>query len=227
MRATMAEALAAGATIVGGLDPAGFDRDLDGVLDELFELATDHDAGIDIHLHDPGELGIYEIERIVDRTVDAGWGGRVTISHAWALADVSADRARVVAERMAQARVGIATTVTLDRAIPIPLLDGVGVDVAVGGDNTFDHWSPFGRGDMLEKVSVLAERFSLADERGLANALRFAAGDPAAYDGEGRRAWLAGADSTSRSRGVPASACHQEPTSRSSLWQRQPVRPAA
>lgn len=191
LRATMAEALAAGATIVGGLDPAGFDRDLDGVLDELFALATGHDAGVDIHLHDPGELGIYEIERIVDRTAEAGWGGRVTISHAWALADVSADRARAVAERMAEAGVGVATTVTLDRAIPIPLLDRVGVDVVVGSDNTFDHWSPFGRGDMLEKVSVLAERFSLADERGLADALRFAAGRPGAYDETGRRTWPA------------------------------------
>ena len=47
-------AIAEGADLVGGLDPLGIDRDLDGHLDAIFGVASKRGVGIDIHLHDGG-----------------------------------------------------------------------------------------------------------------------------------------------------------------------------
>ena len=50
-------AVVAGAELVGGLDPAGFDGDANGHLDAVFGIAERHGCGVDIHLHDGGEAG--------------------------------------------------------------------------------------------------------------------------------------------------------------------------
>ena len=50
-------ALAAGADVLGGLDPCAIDRDPARSLDLLFDLAERHGKPLDIHLHEPGELG--------------------------------------------------------------------------------------------------------------------------------------------------------------------------
>ena len=69
------EALRIGVETVGGLDPAGVDKDPVGHLDVLFGLAEQYGAGIDIHLHDAGTLGAWELGLIADRTKDSGLGG--------------------------------------------------------------------------------------------------------------------------------------------------------
>ncbi len=48
------QALLAGADAIGGLDPAGIDRDPVGHLDIVFGLAARHDKDVDIHLHEGG-----------------------------------------------------------------------------------------------------------------------------------------------------------------------------
>ena len=68
------EALRTGVETVGGLDPAGVDKDPVGHLDVLFGLAERYGAGIDIHLHDAGTLGSWELGLIADRTKDQGSG---------------------------------------------------------------------------------------------------------------------------------------------------------
>ena len=78
-------ALRHGADLVGGLDPAGIDDDIAGHLDVVFGLAERHGVGVDIHLHDPGPLGAFELREIARRTTAAGLGGRVAVSHAYAL----------------------------------------------------------------------------------------------------------------------------------------------
>ena len=65
----MAAALSAGADLVGGLDPAGFDGDVKGQLDIVFGLAERFGKGIDIHLHDGGETGAAELRDIAERTI--------------------------------------------------------------------------------------------------------------------------------------------------------------
>ena len=86
------EALAAGADLIGGLDPAGIDGDVKGHLDVVFGLAERHGVGVDIHLHDAGALGCFELRDIAARTIATGLQGRVAVSHAFALgSDDTAD----------------------------------------------------------------------------------------------------------------------------------------
>ncbi|CAM4279772.1 amidohydrolase [Erysipelothrix aquatica] len=161
-----------GVNVIGGLDPATIDRDIDASLTVLFELAQTYHKEIDIHLHDHGTLGIFEIERIVDYTEKYGLEGRVQISHAYALGDVSLDMVAKIAQRLATFDIAINTTVPIDTSVPhIPTLQKAGVRVHVINDNINDHWSPFGTGDLLQRASRAAERFNLTDEISLSQSL--------------------------------------------------------
>ncbi|MGG4495402.1 amidohydrolase family protein [Brevibacillus reuszeri] len=184
------QALKMGATFVGGVDPATVDQNIEKSLATIFELAVEADAPIDVHLHDPDHLGIFTFKRLAKMTEEAGWQGRVTISHALALADISLAEAGEVAEMLAGLGISITSTVPVNRAtIPIPLLRDKGVSVSLGDDSITDHWSPFGRGDSLEKVGVLAERFRMQDEGSLSQALGFITGGKTPLDKEGNRMW--------------------------------------
>ena len=55
----MEEALRMGADIVGGIDPASIDRDPRAHLDTIFGMAERFGKPLDIHLHEPGELGAF------------------------------------------------------------------------------------------------------------------------------------------------------------------------
>jgi len=81
----MDQAMKAGCEIVGGLDPCGIDRDPKGHLDAVFGLCQKYGKPLDIHLHEPGEMGAFSTELIIERTRALGMHGKVTISHAFCL----------------------------------------------------------------------------------------------------------------------------------------------
>ena len=68
-------ALRMGADAVGGLDPCAIDRDPKGHLDAVFGLAERHGKPVDIHLHEPGELGLFTMELIVGAPARSAWAG--------------------------------------------------------------------------------------------------------------------------------------------------------
>ncbi|NRR02186.1 amidohydrolase family protein [Brevibacillus sp. RS1.1] len=184
------QALKMGATYVGGVDPATVDQNIEKSLATIFELAVEANAPIDVHLHDPDHLGVFTFKRLAKMTEEAGWQGRVTISHANSLADISLEEAGEVAEMLAGLGISITSTVPVNRGtIPIPLLHEKGVSVSLGDDSITDHWSPFGQGDSLEKAGRLAERFRMQDERSLSQALGFITGGKTPLDKEGNRLW--------------------------------------
>lgn len=153
------EAVRNGADLVGGLDPAGYDGDITGHLDAIFDIAQRHGVGIDIHLHDGDLLGVFEIEEIARRTKALGLGGKVTISHAYALGQVSRDIAQRAANRLAEAGVSILTNAPGAHAFPpVLLLHQAGVNVFAGNDNIRDSWWPYGDGDLLERAMIVGYR---------------------------------------------------------------------
>jgi cytosine/adenosine deaminase-related metal-dependent hydrolase len=167
--ALMAEALQAGAQIVGGLDPGGFDGDIEGGLDVLFTLAGDADAPIDIHLHDLGESGLRTIRRLAELTVQAGWQGRVAVSHALVLGELDVRTLAEVAELLVRAGIQVITGVVPESPVPpVDQLLRAGVAVRIGSDNVADLWSPFGSPDVLVKARALAERSGWAEDQRLA-----------------------------------------------------------
>jgi cytosine/creatinine deaminase len=168
-------ALKAGADQLGGLDPAGIDNDLEGQLDVLFRLAVKYDVGLDIHLHDPGELGAYELRRIAERTEAEGLGGRVSVSHAYALGAVSDGVFGRTAQALATARVAIMTNGPGTAPVPpVSRLLASGVMVFAGSDNIRDAWSPYGNGDMLDRVRHIGLLNGLQTDSDLNAALKLA-----------------------------------------------------
>ncbi|TCW82755.1 cytosine deaminase [Burkholderia sp. SRS-46] len=160
-----------GADVVGGIDPTTLDGDADGQLDIVFGIAEKRGAKLDIHLHEPGQTGIAQLLRIAARTRAAGLGGRVAVSHAYALGQVSADDVERTAAVLAEAGVAILTNAPGDCAFPpVRQLRAAGVHVFAGNDNIRDAWWPYGNGDMLQRAMMVGYRsgFYTDDELGIA-----------------------------------------------------------
>jgi cytosine/creatinine deaminase len=169
------EALRQGVETIGGIDPAGMDRDPVRHLDVVFDLAARYGAGIDIHLHDGGSLGAWELELIADRTREARLGRRVTVSHAYGFSQADpASQARMI-ERLADADVTLLTAAVYSFPVPpIKRLRAAGVNVACGHDGICDLWGPYGSGDMLERAMHVAYRSTFRRDEDIELALEAA-----------------------------------------------------
>ena len=150
-------AILAGADLIGGIDPCGLDRDPVEHLDIVFGIAERHHVGIDIHLHESGDLGAFSFDLIGERTAALGMQGMVTISHGFGLSSVDAARQAALIEMLATNDIAL-TTVAPGTTEPLPLaaLRAAGVRVGLGQDGIRDFWSPYGNGDMLERAWQLA-----------------------------------------------------------------------
>jgi cytosine deaminase len=167
----MRAALELGVDVVGGIDPAGIDRDPIGHLEAVFAMATRYGKGIDIHLHDPGELGRWQIERIADMTQAARLAGRVMISHAYCLGAFPPADLAPLADRLAELNISIMTCAPPHTAVPpVAWLRSRGVNVCSGSDGIRDAWSPMGNGDMLERAMLIALRYGWSKDEELAMA---------------------------------------------------------
>jgi cytosine deaminase len=153
------EAVAMGADLVGGLDPASFDRDIEKHLDIVFGVAEKHGVGVDIHLHDGGTLGLFTIEQICARTRALSMGGHVAVSHAYGLGDLSSEMAKRAASLIADSGIAIMTNAPGSYSFPpVALLRSAGVTVFSGSDNVRDSWWPYGDGDMLGRATMIGYR---------------------------------------------------------------------
>jgi cytosine/adenosine deaminase-related metal-dependent hydrolase len=83
-------AMAAGADMVADLDPCGIDRDPVRHLDIVFGLAQKHGKPVDIHLHEPGEMGAFSRDLSFKRTAALGMRGAVVVSHGFCLGMIGA-----------------------------------------------------------------------------------------------------------------------------------------
>ncbi len=153
------QAMALGAEVVGGLDPCSMDQDPKGHLDVVFGLSQKYGRPIDIHLHEPGELGLFTMGLIVDRAKALGLAGKVVVSHAFCLGHVDYLAVERMLERIAEA--GVALMSTGPAGWPAPPLRRVldhGITICSGSDGIRDCWSPYGNADMLDRAMFLALR---------------------------------------------------------------------
>jgi len=190
----LAAALMAGADLIGGLDPAGYDGDVEGQLDIVFGLAEAFGKGVDIHLHDFGEAGADELRDIAERTIVLGLQGRVAVSHAFALGTIPPNRFEETADRLARAEVAIMTSCPPSAPVPpVAALRARGVTVFAGSDNIRDCWSPYGDGDMLGRAAIIAERHQMFADRALRDAFALATSEADKALGDPRRGLRPGA----------------------------------
>jgi cytosine deaminase len=168
----MDAALADGADVVGGIDPCAIDRDPVRHLDVLFDLAVKHRKPLDIHLHEPGEMGAFSLDLILERTEALGLHGQVVISHGFCLGMIPpADRDALLA-RMARVDMRIATTAPASSPVPpLAICRAAGVTVFGGNDGIRDTWTPYARPDMLDRAMHIGLRNALRRDDELDGAL--------------------------------------------------------
>lgn len=167
--ALLADALKSGADILGALDPALIDQDPVKSLDTTFAIADRYQKPVDIHLHEPGEVGAFTIKLLLDRVEALGMQGRVVISHAFCLGMLPDRERDVLLARIAQLSVALLTTAP--PSVPVPSLRAcieAGVTLFAGNDGIRDTWTPFGSPDMLERAMLIAMRYGLRRDDELA-----------------------------------------------------------
>lgn len=153
------ESIKQGAHLIGGLDPGGSDHDPAGQLDAIFDIASRHHVGIDIHLHDGGLLGALQIDMIAERTQSLGLTGKVAISHAFCLGMIDDKRLATLTQKLVDNEIAIMTHGPGQTPFPpIEYLSQAGVRLFTGSDGIRDAWNPYGNGDMLERAWILSYR---------------------------------------------------------------------
>lgn len=178
------QAAAAGAEHIGGLDPASIDRDPVGQLDALFDVAGRHGVGVDLHLHDGGALGAFQIELIVERTLRTGLQGKVNVAHGFAVGELAPTQQRDLVAAMGEAGVSMTTVAPIGAApLPLALLAEHDVPVGLGTDGIRDLWSPYGTGDLLALTTRLAQLARFRYDEELVGAARLATSGAAGFVG--------------------------------------------
>jgi cytosine/adenosine deaminase-related metal-dependent hydrolase len=138
----------------------------------VFGLADTFGRGVDIHLHEPGEMGAFSMELIIERTIALGMQGKVMISHAFCLGMSDATVVDPLIAALAEARIAIMTTASASRSVPpLKRLLQAGVVVCAGSDCIRDTWGPYGNADMLERAMFIGQRYNLRRDDELALAL--------------------------------------------------------
>lgn len=176
------DALQAGAESIGGLDPATIDRDPVGQIDGIMEIAGEAEAGVDIHLHDPAELGVFQIELVCERVERFGLQGKVNIAHGFAVAQVDAGRRGELLSRMGELGMSM-TTVAPPRMgaqqLPMRELEKAGVRLGLGTDGIRDLWSPYGTGDIMGIAWQFSRAGGWVRDEDLTQVVRLASSDGA------------------------------------------------
>ncbi|MFE2864492.1 MULTISPECIES: amidohydrolase [Sphingobacterium] len=178
-------------SFIGGVDPYSLDGSIEKSMEQITRLALDNDKGVDIHLHEMGESGLKTIDFLIDRTLEnPQLKGKAFVSHAFALSRLANVEVEKIAARLAEAGVGIVSSVPFGNMImPIPTLRKYGVEVLIGNDNIQDHWNTFGSGNMLQKANLIAELYGYGTEFGLSRTLAFATRYKLPLDNNGNQQW--------------------------------------
>lgn len=186
------EALKMGPSHIGGVDPSTVDKESSKVIKKTFDLAEKYQLAVDIHLHEPNTLGAFDIEQILNEISKRGFKNGVTISHAFAFADIDDRLLEKITERMAEHNVDITTSIPIGSGnitIPVKYLYDSGVNVSTGHDSLTDHWSPFGTGDTVKKLNQLIQRFGYIDEHSIGQSLKYSTGGITPLDEAGKMIW--------------------------------------
>jgi cytosine/creatinine deaminase len=156
-----------------------------------FEIALAHDADIHAFVDDePLAPNTRDLIQLAEETIDRGWEGRVTASHACGLSSYDDHLAERTMRLVADAGISIVSNTHLSlvakcQHAPEPRPRGItrvvelmkhGVNVATAQDDVADPYYPFGRGAMLEVAGYfahVAQLFRPADTVRVFDAITF------------------------------------------------------
>jgi cytosine deaminase len=151
------EALELGADVVGGIPWIEYtEADARKHIDLMFELAKKYNRDVSMLIDDAGDPGLRTLEMLAVKTVEEGWEGRVMVHHARAMQLYPEPYFRKVVALLKRARIGVVSDPhTGPLHARVQDLYAAGVSVALGQDDIWDAYYPFGRNNMLE-VAFLA-----------------------------------------------------------------------
>lgn len=188
--AYMKEAAQSDIDFIGGLDPFTVDGAIEKTMDFTVQLALDHQKGIDIHLHESGESGLKTIEYLINKANENPvLKGKTYVSHAFALSRAEKGRLTEMIKRLAEAKIGIVSTIPLGNLMPIPALLAMNVEVLTGNDSIVDHWNTFGTGSVLQKASLAAQVYGQVGEFELSRMLGLATANVLPLNSKGEQQW--------------------------------------
>ena len=153
----MAEAMALGADVVGGIPWIEFtEADAASHVRQCFDLAEKFNKDVSMLLDDAGDPGLRTLEMMAVEALRRGWRGRALAHHCRAMSFYPTPYLQRLARILCSARVGVVTdphTGPLHARVKELLAEGV--LVCLGQDDISDAYYPFGRNAMLE-VAFLA-----------------------------------------------------------------------
>lgn len=116
--------------------------------------------------------------------------GKTYLSHCFALARVDKNKQEELAEKLADAKIGIVSTIPFGSLImPIPTLMKHKVEVLTGNDSIVDHWNTFGTGSVLQKTNLAAQLYGQTGEFELSRMLGLATANLLPLDEKGEQQW--------------------------------------
>lgn len=178
----MRKAMEMGADVVGGM-PANENSPADSLahVKYCFELATEFDADIDMHVDETDDPFYRTLEMVADETIRTKWHGRVTAGHTCALAAYDNHYANYVMDKVREAEMFMITNPVTNlmlqgRLDQQPIRRGItrvkellerNIIVSFGQDCVRDTFYPFGSADMLQVAMITAHaaQMSLPSER--------------------------------------------------------------
>ncbi len=161
------EAMKMGSDVVGGC-PYN-EKDYEGTkqhIDQIFELGKKYNKPVDFHADFGDNIDdkrYRSIDYIIEKTLEEGYQGRVSVGHMTSLSSVSPAVLKDTIKRMADADITLIPLPATDLFLsgrgdenkvrrgvlnPIPFVEG-GVNVAFSSNNIRNAFTPFGRGDLL------------------------------------------------------------------------------
>ncbi len=178
--ALLVEGLRRGARAIGGAPR--YDPDHSGQIRRIFELASEFDAEIDIHLDVGDGPEALDIELVCDLTEAYRRGGRVAVGHMAKLSTIPPDRLAFCARRMADAGVAVAVLPLTDLFVmgrdqehnvrrgvaDANYLIAHGVNCTLSTNNVLNPVTPYGDCSLIRMANLYANVL----QRGRAEELR-------------------------------------------------------
>lgn len=186
------EALSNGATMLGGLDPAGIDKNIEESLQVTMAIAKEFQVDVDMHLHDHGQLGIYTMQTWLDMVEKQDFKQKTSFSHAFGIASLKGNALNKFSQRLKQHDVQILTTAPIglkSKLIPIQSLQENKIFVGLGCDGFYDSWSPLVSGDIVDKAKDYAEYTGKNSERALRKNLALITNNITPLDENATKVW--------------------------------------
>ena len=166
----LADAMAAGADVVGGMpDNERTDADTRAHIDTILDLAAEFDAPVDAHVDETDDPSARSLEYLAAETLDRGFED-VTAGHTCALAAYDDPHAARVVDLAAEAGLKFVTNPTTNLLLQgrhdghpkrrgltrVDDLRDAGLTVAAGQDCIRDGFYPYGRASMQETAFLTA-----------------------------------------------------------------------